>query len=119
MKEKPTYTIIGEDTEVQGAISVKGSIMVSGIVNGSIVAGDTVRIPSTGKIKGNVKAKEVYLNGVVTQGISAEDKVKIGLNGVFTGDLISRKLIVEEGAKIFGKCEIGEQKNSNIKKNNK
>jgi cytoskeletal protein CcmA (bactofilin family) len=56
MKEKPTYTIIGEDTVIQGSIKVKGSIMISGIVNGDIVAGDAVRISPGGKIKGNVKS---------------------------------------------------------------
>jgi|AntAceMinimDraft_17_1070374.scaffolds.fasta_scaffold02155_9 cytoskeletal protein CcmA (bactofilin family) len=117
MKEKPTYTIIGEDTVIQGAIEVKGSIMISGIVNGDIVAGDAVRISPGGKIKGNVKSKEVYLNGEITQGINAKQKVELGSKSILTGDLISRKLIVEEGAKLFGKCEINDQDNSNIVKN--
>ena len=119
MKEKPTYTIIGEDTEIQGAIKVKGSIMISGIVNGNVVAGDAVRVSSTGVIKGNVKAKEVYLNGEITQGINAKQKIEVGSKSIFTGDLISRKLIVEEGAKLFGKCEVGDQENSNIQKSKK
>ncbi len=117
MKEKPTYTIIGEDTVIQGAIKVKGSIMISGIVNGNIVAGDTVRISPGGKVEGNVKSKEVYLNGEITQGINAKQKAKLGAQSVLTGDLISRKLIVEEGAKLIGKCEVDEQSNSNIGKN--
>ena len=117
MKEKPTYTIIGEDTVIQGSIKVKGSIMISGIVNGDIVAGDAVRISPGGEIKGNVKSKEVYLNGKITQGINAKLKVKLGSKSILTGDLISRKLIVEEGAKLFGKCEVNDQDNSNIVKN--
>lgn len=117
MKEKPTYTIIGEDTVIQGNIKVKGSIMISGIVNGDIIAGDAVRISPGGKVKGNVKSKEVYLNGEVTQGINAKQKVKLGSQSILSGDLISRKLIVEEGAKLIGKCEVSDQNNPNIGKN--
>ncbi|MEA1987381.1 MAG: polymer-forming cytoskeletal protein [Candidatus Marinimicrobia bacterium] len=116
MKEKPSYTIISEDTIIQGNVKVKGNVMIAGIINGDINAGNSVRIAQGGKIKGNVKSKEVYLNGEVTQGITAQQKVELGPQSILTGDLISRTVVVKEGAKIMGKCEVSDQKSPVVNK---
>lgn len=111
MKEKPTYTIIGTNTVIDGPVHVNGDIIVGGTVKNNIDAKGVVRIPEGGLVDGSVRAKEVHLNGQVTKGIYADEKIILGVNSDFSGDLVTKKLVVEEGAKISGKMQVSEKKN--------
>lgn len=51
----------------------------------------------------------MHLNGKVTKGIIAEDKILLGVKSEFSGDLVTKKLIVEEGAQISGKMQVNEK----------
>lgn len=110
LKEKPTYTIIGTNTTVDGPIQVNGDIIVGGTVKNNIEAKGIVRIPEGGMVDGNVIAREVHLNGTVTKGIRAEEKIVLGVKSDFSGDLVTKKLIVEEGAQLSGKMHVNEKK---------
>lgn len=110
LKEKPTYTIIGTNTVIDGPIHVNGDIIIGGTVKNNIEAKGIVRIPEGGIVEGNVTAREVHLNGKVTKGIRAEEKIVLGVKSDFAGELITKKLIVEEGAQISGKMQVNEKK---------
>ncbi len=110
MKEKPTYTIIGTNTVIEGPVHVNGDIIIGGTIKSNVDAKGVVRIPEGGLVDGNIKAKEVHLNGQVTQGIHADDKIILGVSSSFSGELVAKKLIVEEGAKISGKMQVAEKK---------
>ncbi len=102
MKEKPSYTIIGDNTEVHGSIRVKGSLMIAGYVSGDIEADEVVRIALGARVDGRVMASEVVLNGSVGKGIQAVGKVILGEQSELRGDLIATRLVVEEGAVFSG-----------------
>jgi cytoskeletal protein CcmA (bactofilin family) len=110
MKEKPTYTIIGTNTVIEGPVHVNGDIIIGGTIKSNVDAKGVVRIPEGGLVDGSIKAKEVHLNGQVTQGIRADEKIVLGVNSRFSGDLVTKKLVVEEGAKISGKMQVDEKK---------
>lgn len=110
MKEKPTYTIIGTNTVIEGPVHVNGDIIIGGTIKSNVDAKGVVRIPEGGLVDGSIKAKEVHLNGQVTQGIHADDKIILGVSSNFSGELVAKKLIVEEGAKISGKMQVAEKK---------
>ncbi|MDX9780794.1 MAG: polymer-forming cytoskeletal protein [Candidatus Neomarinimicrobiota bacterium] len=110
MKEKPTYTIIGTNTIIDGLVHVNGDIIIGGTVKNNVDAKGTVRIPEGGLVDGSVKAREVHLNGQVTKGIYADEKIVLGINSDFSGELVTKKLVVEEGARISGKIQVSEKK---------
>ncbi|MCK5521202.1 MAG: polymer-forming cytoskeletal protein [Candidatus Marinimicrobia bacterium] len=102
MKEKPTYTIIGDNTEIQGTVKVKGSIMIAGHISGDVEAEEIVRVALGAQIDGRITAGEVVMNGFVKNGIQATGKVILGEKSDLRGDLIATRLIVEEGAVFSG-----------------
>jgi len=112
MKEKPSYTIIGDNTVIEGNIKVRGSLMVAGKVTGDVEADETVRIALGAEILGRVKGSEIILNGSVGNGIEAGGKVILGEKSSLKGDLIARRLVVEEGAVFIGSGSISEAENS-------
>lgn len=115
-KEQPTYTIIGNNTVIDGPIHVKGDIIIGGTVNNNVDATGVIRIPEGGLVDGNISAKEVHLNGKITKGIHAQEKVVLGVKSDFAGELITKKLIVEEGARISGKMNVSERQIEKPKK---
>ena len=113
-KEKPTYTIIGTTTVIDGPVHVNGDIIIGGTIKNNIDAKGIVRIPEGGLVDGNIRAKEVHLNGRVTKGIYADEKIILGIKSEFSGELVTKKLIVEEGAQISGKMQVTEKKANKI-----
>ncbi|HDR04756.1 MAG TPA: polymer-forming cytoskeletal protein [Candidatus Marinimicrobia bacterium] len=108
MKDRPTYTIIGDNTKIEGTLHIKGSLMVAGEIDGDIFSSETVRIAEEAKVSGKVTAAEVFLNGFVGNGIHCAGKVVLGSQSKLIGELTASRLIVEEGAVFVGKSEVND-----------
>lgn len=113
MKERPTYTIIGDNTRIDGSIEIEGSLMVAGIITGDVTSTETVRVAESARISGKISAKNVFLNGVVGKGIFASGRVVLGTLSHLTGDLVASRLIVEEGAVFTGATKVTEPEPEN------
>lgn len=113
MKEKPSYTIIGDNTEIDGSVHVKGSLMIAGHITGDVIADDVVRIALGAQVDGRVSGTEIVLNGSVGNGINARGKVLLGDRSRLKGDLIAARLVVEEGAVFKGTGSIIAEKDEN------
>lgn len=103
---KRLETIIGEGTEVNGALNVKGTLRVDGAVDGDIRA-DSLIVGESGRIRGNVKGRGVVVGGEVEGNIDAEEIVELKPKARVTGEIRSGKLSVSEGAVFDGQCRMG------------
>jgi cytoskeletal protein CcmA (bactofilin family) len=108
MKEKPTYTIIGDDTEIAGNVFIKGSIMIAGKVDGNVTAGETVNVTAGSVVKGMITAQNIYVSGTVLKGVNAKGKVVLGSDSRLEGPLKAARLIIEDGAVYSGLCTMPE-----------
>ena len=97
-------TIIGKSSEVVGDLAIQNSLRVDGKVKGNVHCTDTVIIGKGGMIEGHIAAKNVMLAGKVIGNISAESKVFLESTASVKGDVMSTRLVVDEGAVFDGKC---------------
>ena len=99
-------TLIGKRAVIDGDLNGKGNYKIDGTVNGEVkVKGDLV----TGEksvITGDIVAKNIIIAGTVTGDVEASGQLTIKHTGMITGDQKCGSLIVEEGSKVTGKCEI-------------
>jgi cytoskeletal protein CcmA (bactofilin family) len=98
---KKLQTIIGEDSEFKGEVSVKETIRIDGFLEGDVRA-DWVIVGETGKITGNIESRGTVVGGTVEGNIDADEIVELKHKSRVFGEIRTGKLTVSEGAVFEG-----------------
>ncbi len=99
-------SLIGAGTKVEGQITTEGSIRIDGTMIGNVNAKANAAIGPSGKVDGNLSAKNVSLSGKLKGAINASEKLILESKSVLHGDIKASKLVVDEGALFDGKCSM-------------
>jgi cytoskeletal protein CcmA (bactofilin family) len=97
----------GQGTFINGDISTEGDVRIDGKVTGLVTSKSKVVLGATGLIEGDVICQNAYIDGRVTGNIEVADLLILSATAHVTGDIKIKKLVVQEGAKFFGKCSMG------------
>ena len=97
-------TIIGSETSVRGDLNVVGVLRVDGSVDGSVSSDACLMIGEKATINGDVKADSVVSRGTVRGNILAENGVRLFSSAVVIGDVITKKVNIQEGVLFEGRC---------------
>lgn len=97
-------TIIGNETSVKGDLNVVGVVRIDGYVDGNVSSNACLMIGESAKINGNIKADSVISRGTVRGNILAENGVKLFSSAVVIGDVITKKVNIQEGVFFEGRC---------------
>ncbi len=100
------HTMIGADAILQGNINLDGGLIVYGKINGNVATKGPVRIANTAEINGNIIASDIQVGGNVNGNITVDDRIVLGKQSTVSGDMVYRRLFIEEGAKFSGRCEL-------------
>ncbi|MGH7151888.1 MAG: bactofilin family protein [Planctomycetota bacterium] len=100
-------TIIGPDAVLKGEISFESGLRVDGTFEGKVKTKGTVSISSKGKVKGEIEAGHVILEGEIEGNVAAQERVELRETARMKGDLLAAKLLVAEGASLSGQCQVG------------
>ncbi|MGB7630050.1 MAG: polymer-forming cytoskeletal protein [Candidatus Deferrimicrobium sp.] len=98
-------TIVGNDTRIEGKVSVQGTIRVDGIVEGDVQA-DWVVVGETGKILGNTRTRGMVVGGSVEGNIEATETVELREKATMVGEIHAPKLAISEGAVFDGRARM-------------
>jgi cytoskeletal protein CcmA (bactofilin family) len=113
---------IGRSLVIKGEITGSEALFIDGRVEGSINFPDNrVTVGRNGFVGANINAKEVVIMGKVQGNVECADRLDIRSEGVLSGDVITHRISVEEGAMIKGGVEVRnpekkEQKSQNQSK---
>ncbi len=95
---EPT-AIIGQSILIKGELSGNEDLTIEGKVEGKIELKDhNLIIGANGNIKAQIIAKSITVHGEVLGNVSATEKVEIKEKGKLRGDIISPRVIVNDGA---------------------
>ena len=70
-------SIIGPEVEVDGDVTVIGSILIYGKINGGVKATGSVRTAKGSYIKGNIESKDANISGNIDGDINVKNKSPI------------------------------------------
>jgi cytoskeletal protein CcmA (bactofilin family) len=107
-EERRATAWIGQGVIVEGKITSAQDLRIDGKVDGQIEVGDHGLIIGAGaEVKANLAARSIVISGAVTGNVTAADRIDLHPAGSITGDVVSPRLVVAEGAMIKGKVNAG------------
>ena len=98
---------IGRTLVIKGEVSGSESLYIDGRVEGTITFKDhRVTVGRNGVVQSNISAREVVIMGKVTGNVDCSDRVDIRSEGSLTGDVVSQRISVEDGAMLRGSVQL-------------
>ena len=97
----------GSSFRLKGEISGEEDLIIEGRFRGKIdLKNHSLLVEQTGKIKAEIRAKNVTIKGSIEGNIYASGKVFITKDGNVKGDIISPKISIMEGAGFKGSVKM-------------
>ncbi|MGA9040051.1 MAG: polymer-forming cytoskeletal protein [Terriglobales bacterium] len=98
---------IGRSLVIKGEVTGSESLFIDGRIEGTINFADhRVTIGRNGQVAANINAKEVVIMGKVNGNVTCTDRVDIRSEGSLTGDVITHRISVEDGAILTGSIQV-------------
>jgi cytoskeletal protein CcmA (bactofilin family) len=98
---------IGRSLVIKGEVTGAESLFIDGRVEGTINFPDNrVTVGRNGHVAANITAKEVVIMGKVQGNVECADRLDIRSEGLLSGDVITHRISVEEGAILKGGVEV-------------
>jgi len=111
---------IGRSLVIKGEVSGAESLYVDGRIEGTVnFADNRVTIGRNGVVLANITAKEVVIMGTVNGNIHCTDRLDIRSEGSLTGDVVTPRICVEDGAVLKGAIEVRAAQQQNEKTHSK
>ena len=97
---------IGASMIIKGDIFSREELYVDGDVEGKVELQQRLTIGPRGKVRANIKAREVIVLGDVHGNVEVSDKITIQRNGSVIGDIKTAGIIIDDGAYFKGSIDI-------------
>lgn len=107
-------SIVGEGTRFRGELDLNGVLRIDGDYSGVIRTPDKVLVGKNGRAECTIYAGTIVIGGVVKGDVFSSEKIIILTTGMVIGNIVTPRLIVEEGVILDGECRI--EKNIDIDK---
>jgi len=98
---------IGKSVFIKGELSGSEDLYVDGEVEGTIeLRGHSLTVGPNGRVRAHVHARNVVVQGKVTGNIQASERVDLRASANVTGDIITQRISVEDGAYFKGGIDV-------------
>jgi cytoskeletal protein CcmA (bactofilin family) len=98
--------VIGEKSYFTGNFSINGSLRIDGRFEGKSLKADQLYIGHEGKVKTNIEAVSVIVEGLIMGNINATSRVLLMPSAKVFGDIRTPELIIQNGVLLEGRCTI-------------
>ena len=105
-KGEDQVTIIGTGVVIDGKLSSNGDVRIDGTVKGDVKASGNVTVGESGEINGQIEAEIITIGGKVTGSVNSKDKLVLEAKALLKGDIMTKILVVEAGAKFDGNSKM-------------
>lgn len=99
-------TTIGENSAFEGRFMVRGNLRIDGTFEGKTLVVDQLQIGEKAKVKTNINATSVVVEGLVIGNITANRRILLLSTARVLGELKTPELIIQDGVVLEGRCTI-------------
>jgi cytoskeletal protein CcmA (bactofilin family) len=114
-KGEVANSVISEKSFFEGRFMVKGALRVDGKFEGEALEVDQLFVGPTGRIKTNINAIYVVIEGLVIGNIKASTRVMLLPTARILGDIRTPELIIQNGVILEGRCIISNDLNQSAR----
>lgn len=115
-------TLLAKDCEITGSIEFAGNLEVEGMINGNVEAkansAARVRVLSSGKVIGDVRAPRIVINGQVEGDVFASEHIELAENAMVHGSVHYKVIEMMKGSEVNGSLvhitESSEERTDNV-----
>lgn len=100
-------TRITSGIRIKGEISGDDDLYIDGQAEGQFRFPESkVTVGPNGRVKANIEAREIVIEGSVTGNLKASSAVQLGSSSRVQGSLMAARIAIEDGARLRGKVEM-------------
>lgn len=107
MAKDEINAFLGAGTDYQGKLSFQGAVRIDGRFTGEVESEGTLVVGKDAVVEGQVRVSQLILSGKLRGDIQAGAKVVLHKTADLKGNLNTPSLVVEEGALLEGKVNMG------------
>lgn len=105
MESKQTCTI-GKGITIKGKVRGEEDLVVQGVVEGSMILKNHIRIEGTAVINANIESNNILVIGEINGDLVAADKISISSEAKVNGVVRAPRVVIEEGARFTGTIDM-------------
>jgi len=98
--------VIGPSMTIKGEIRAREELLVDGDVEGKLESQSLLTVGPNGKVRGNIKARQVAIFGSVRGNVEVTEKIGIREQGSLIGDIKAAGISIDDGAYFKGSIDI-------------
>jgi cytoskeletal protein CcmA (bactofilin family) len=98
---------LGPEMAFEGLLVLPKSARIEGRVAGTVLAGASVWVATTGVVEADLEAEAIVVEGSVQGDLRARTSIELGPGAIVTGDLTGPRITVADGAQVNGRCRVG------------
>jgi len=98
--------VIGPSMTIKGEIRAREELLVDGEVEGRLESQSLLTVGPNGKVRGDIKAREVAIFGSVRGNVEVAEKIAIREQGSLIGAIKSAGISIDDGAYFKGSIDI-------------
>jgi cytoskeletal protein CcmA (bactofilin family) len=99
-------SLIAADVEITGTIKSSSGLRIEGKLDGELVCSADAIIGKSAVIKGNLSVNSIIIEGSIEGNITAKDKIDMKSTAKVHGDIVAKRLAVEDGVTFIGRSEV-------------
>ena len=103
---KQAAASIGSSMNIKGEIRTREELLIDGEVEGLVESHSQLTVGPNGKVKANIKAREVIVYGSVRGNVDVVEKIAIRDKGSVIGDIKTAGISIDDGAYFKGSIDI-------------
>jgi cytoskeletal protein CcmA (bactofilin family) len=99
----------GKNLKIKGRVSGNGDIIILGGLDGEFDLRGRVKVAQSAKIKGEVKADVISVNGSVRGSLVAKERIHLDQTARIEGQINTPRLSISEGASFDGEIKMSDR----------
>jgi cytoskeletal protein CcmA (bactofilin family) len=98
---------LGTSDSLEGKLTYGGHISVQGRVEGELRIGGNIDVASGATVRALVEGSNITVRGDLEGPVTAREKVLLGKSARLNGDVVAKRLQIEDGASLNGHVRTG------------